>query len=62
MLETFCRLVAEAKMLNCNVYTKKQLLGFMSEPFSDQSSEELIDTLERKVSEALAYFYDLVTS
>jgi hypothetical protein len=62
VLETFCRLVAEAKMLNCNVYTKKTLLGFMSEPFSDQCDEELISTLEGQVSAALDYFYDLVIS
>ena len=60
VLETFCRLVAEAKMLNCDVYTKKPLLGFMSESFSDQRGEELIITLEEQVSRALNYFYDLV--
>jgi hypothetical protein len=60
VLETFCRLIAEAKMLNCNVYTKKALLGFMSEGFSDQCGEELISTLEEQVSTALDYFYDLV--
>ena len=62
VLETFCRLVAEAKMLNCNVYTKKPLLGFMSEDFADQCGEELISTLEEQVSNALDYFYDLVRS
>lgn len=60
VLETFCRLVAEAKMLGCDVYTKKTLIGFMSEPFCDQIGEQLVGTLEIKVQEALDYFYDLV--
>ena len=61
VLETFCRLVAEAKMLNCNIQTKKNLIGFMSEPYSDQSGLELLSTLEKKVEEALGHFYRLVT-
>lgn len=60
VLETFCRLVAEAKMLNCEVQTKKKLIGFMSEPYSDQAGQELIETLEKKVEEALDHFYRLV--
>jgi len=61
VLETFCRLVAEAKMLNCNIQTKKNLIGLMSEPYSDQSGLELLETLEKKVKEALDHFYELVT-
>ncbi len=61
VLETFCRLVTEAKMLNCQVQTKKNLIGFMSEPYSDQSGPELISTLEEKVEAALEHFYGLVT-
>jgi len=61
VLETFCRLVAEAKMLNCNVYTKKPLLGFMSEPFADKQGIELINILEKRVAAALEFFYKLVT-
>ena len=60
VLETFCRLIAEAKMLGCNVYTKKTLVGFMSEPFSDQSGAELIDTLEKRTENALRFFHSLV--
>jgi len=60
VLETFCRLIAEAKMLNCSVYTQKRMLGFMSEPFSDQTGADLIETLEAKVQDALTYFYGLV--
>jgi len=61
VLETFCRLVVEAKMLNCKVQTKKNLIGFMSEPYSNQSGLELLETLETKVNEALEHFYGLVT-
>tara|TARA_Y100001963_G_scaffold158098_1_gene256511 strand:+ start:562 stop:1398 length:837 start_codon:yes stop_codon:yes gene_type:complete len=60
VLETFCRLVAEAKMLDCKVYTKKALIGFMSESIGNQSGEELIDSLEKRTNVALDYFYDLV--
>ena len=60
VLETFCRLVAEAKMLECNVYTNPRLIGMMSEPFATQSGLELIETLERQVENALDYFYKLV--
>jgi len=61
VLETFCRLVTEAKMLNCMVQTKKSLIGFMSEPYCTQSGVELIETLEHQVEEALEHFYRLVT-
>lgn len=61
VLETFCRLVTEAKMLNCNVQTKKSLIGFMSEPYCTQSGAALVETLERQVEEALEHFYRLVT-
>jgi hypothetical protein len=61
VLETFCRLVTEAKMLNCMVQTKKSLIGFMSEPYYTQSGVELTETLEHQVEEALEHFYRLVT-
>jgi hypothetical protein len=61
VLETFCRLVAEAKMLECKVYTNAKLIGMMSEPFADQSGLELIETLETQVDNALTYFHELVT-
>ena len=32
----------------------------MSEPYSDQAGQELIETLEKKVEEALDHFYRLV--
>jgi len=60
VLETFCRLIAEAKMLECQVYTNGKLIGMMSEPFAQQSGHELIKTLEGQVTRALDYFYELV--
>ena len=62
VLETFCRLIAEAKMLNCKVYTNPTLIGLMSEPYGNLSGGELIDVLEKKVAEALEYFYGIVTT
>ena len=62
VLETYCRLVAEAKMLDCMVYTNRGLIGFMSEPYSDQKGLTLIKTIEDKVAAALEYFYAAVTS
>jgi len=62
VLETFCRLVAEAKMLNCRVYTNPKLIGFLSEPYGNMSGGELIDVLEKKVAEALEYFYGVITA
>jgi len=62
VLETYSRLVAEAKMLNCKVMTQKTLIGFMSESYSDQTGISLIETIEGKVDSALDYFYEVITS
>ena len=61
VLETYCRLVAEAKMLECKVYTNQLLIGFMSEPYKDLIGLELINRIEEKVQEALEYFYSWVS-
>ena len=60
VLETFCRLVAEAKMLECKVYTNPKLIGMMSEPYAGMEGVQLINILEQKVDNALAYFYELL--
>ena len=60
VLETFCRLVAEAKMLNCNVYTNSRLIGMMSEPYHAEQGQELIETLEAQVTAALEHFYQRI--
>jgi hypothetical protein len=61
VLETYCRLVAEAKMLGCKVYTNQLLIGFMSEPYKDMVGLELINRIEEKVQEALEYFYSWIS-
>jgi len=60
VLETFCRLVAEASMLDCKVYTKSKMIGFMSEEYSSLRGLQLIGVLEQKVDEALQLFCTLL--
>ena len=48
-LETCCRLVVEAKMLNCRVITQERLIGAASEPWFRLSRGELIEEI-RKIS------------
>ncbi|MAG28370.1 hypothetical protein CMI47_22825 [Candidatus Pacearchaeota archaeon] len=60
VLETYSRICAEAKMLNLGVATNKKRIGFFSEPYSEQSGDELIDTIEQKNIEALEYFVNLI--
>lgn len=60
VLETFSRLAAEAKMLNCKLVTKKILLGFASEKCYDLSGKELIGEMRKRVSSALLYFEKLL--
>tara|TARA_R110002020_G_scaffold16365_1_gene57838 strand:- start:1813 stop:2664 length:852 start_codon:yes stop_codon:yes gene_type:complete len=56
VLETYSRICAEAKMMNCTVTTNAKLIGFFSEDFSGLSGQELIDTLRKKNSEAYTWF------
>tara|TARA_R110002020_G_scaffold458317_1_gene675675 strand:- start:987 stop:1856 length:870 start_codon:yes stop_codon:yes gene_type:complete len=60
VLETFCRLAAEAKMLNCSLLTKARLLGFYSEECSKLKGEKLIKDLEHRVGAALELFDNLI--
>jgi|GEM_PF-1207830 len=60
VLETFCRLAAEAKMLNCTLITKPKMLGFASEACFELQGKELIDEMRRRVDKALKLFEDLV--
>jgi hypothetical protein len=48
-LETCCRLVVEAKMLNCEVITQKALIGACSEDWFKLDGVELIEEI-RKIS------------
>jgi hypothetical protein len=60
VLETFCRLAAEAKMLNCNLLTRPNLLGIYSEECFNLKGYDLIRDLEVRVSSALVLFDTLI--
>ena len=62
VLEAFCRLVAEAKMLNCKLVTTKALLGFASEECYNLSGKELISEMRARVEGALDLFESLIES
>ena len=44
-LETCCRIVVEAKMMNCRVITQKKLIGAASEDWFSLNGEELIEKI-----------------
>ena len=56
VLETYSRLAAEAKMLNCNLITTPNLLGFASEPYSHLKGNQLIERIRKQKNNALEMF------
>lgn len=56
VLETFSRLAAEAKMLNCNLITTPKMLGFASEEYSSLKGIELVSKLRNQKNEAFIMF------
>ena len=60
VLETFSRISAEVKMLNCNLITKPKMLGFASEEIYKLSGKELINEIRERKDNALELFIDLV--
>jgi len=56
VLETFSRICAEAKMLNCKLITKPNLLGFASEKIFELSGTELIEQIRDRKNRALRLF------
>tara|TARA_R100000805_G_C3626275_1_gene137407 strand:+ start:10740 stop:11582 length:843 start_codon:yes stop_codon:yes gene_type:complete len=60
VLESLCRLVVEAKMLNCKVITKKRLLGASYEDWFHLSGDELIEKISEKVYNALLLFENTI--
>jgi hypothetical protein len=60
VLETFSRISAEAKMLECKLLTSPKMLGFASEDIFGLSGKELIDALRKRVEEALVLFDNLI--
>jgi|MDTB01.1.fsa_nt_gb hypothetical protein len=62
VLETFSRVCAEAKMLNLEVHTNKNLIGFYSEEYSSLKGVELIQKIREQNQLAYEYFYKKVIS
>lgn len=60
VLETFSRLCAEAKMLNLDVMTNKNMIGFFSEDYSHLKGSELIEVIRLKNKEAYKFFEEVV--
>ena len=60
VLETFNRLCAEAKMLECKVVTNKKLLGFASEESFALSGKDLIEETRKRIQAALALFEEML--
>lgn len=60
VLETFSRVCAEAKMLNCKLLTKPNLIGFASEDIFSLSGEPLIDEMKKRNASALKLFNELL--
>jgi hypothetical protein len=60
VLETLSRVCVEAKMLNCNLVTKTQLLGAASEDWFALSGPALISKIREQISKALDTFVDIL--
>ena len=60
VLETFNRLCAEAKMLECKVVTNKKLIGFASEESFKLSGKDLIEETRKRVEKALQIFSNVL--
>ena len=61
VLETFCRVVAEAKVFNCKILTTPKLIGFFSEhELVELNGEELLQQLENRTDEACKLFKDII--
>jgi|15BtaG_2_1085339.scaffolds.fasta_scaffold00035_39 hypothetical protein len=60
VLESLCRLVVEAKMLNCGVITKIQMLGAASEEWWSLNGEPLISAIRQKNEDAINLFIDIL--
>tara|TARA_R100000664_G_C2759560_1_gene149500 strand:- start:4567 stop:5403 length:837 start_codon:yes stop_codon:yes gene_type:complete len=60
VLETFSRVSAEAKMMNCKLLTKPSLLGFASEDNFELSGQELIESIRERKNKALGLFRELL--
>ena len=62
VLESMCRLIVEAKMLNCKIITTPKKIGAYYEDWITLSGQELIDKVGENVDSALKMFEDLLIS
>ena len=61
VLETFCRVVAEARMMNCKIKTTPKLIGFFSETdLASLSGEELIEAIRKRTQSACVAFKEAI--
>jgi len=60
VLETFSRVCAEAKMVNCSVATMPKMIGFFSEDYCSLSGRPLIDKIGEKIDAALTDFKNTI--
>jgi hypothetical protein len=60
VLESMCRLVVEAKMLNCKIITTPKLLGAYYEPWFSLTGIPLINTMQENVKKALELFSSII--
>jgi hypothetical protein len=60
VLETFSRISAEAKMLNCKLATNPRLLGFGSEKIFNMTGESLIEEIRKRKNKALQLFEEII--
>lgn len=60
VLESMCRLIVEAKMLNCKIITNPKMLGAYYEPWFSLSGKKLNDVISNNVAAALKKFEELI--
>ena len=60
VLETYSRVCAEAKMLNCKIVTTPKLVGFFSEEYSSLAGQPLVDQIRSKMDAALNEFRNTI--
>ncbi len=60
VLESLCRLVVEAKMLNCKIITRKGLLGAGYEEWFELSGPPLVEKMAENITKALILFEKII--
>lgn len=60
VLESMCRLVVEAKMVNCKVITIPKMLGASYEPWFQLNGEPLVSKISENVDAALKDFLQII--